>query len=467
MTRLAFLLLAAALLMPAAARAEDTSFAAGLWRVLTLRDYNTRVVVLGTAMLGVAAGVVGPFLLLRRRALIGDAIAHATLPGVVGVFLVLAAAGHSEARNLPLLLLGAAVSGLLGVGVLALVRRATRLHDDAALGIVLSVFFGLGVAMMDVATRMEGVNAAGLSHFIYGKTASMLRGDALLMAGVAALAAGLALALFKELRLVCFDAAFARAQGWPAGRIDAALLALTVLVTVAGLQAVGLILIVAMLVIPGAAARFWSERLGTIVPASALIGGGSGLAGSALSALVADLPAGAVIVLVAASAFALSMAFGRARGLLWHWLEARRRDRSIARQHVLRALFEAAERTSSPHGVPAAALEARRVWKPGELRRALRAAERDGLVAESSADCWRLTSRGMRAATRVVRNHRLWELFLIEHADIAPACVDRGADRIEHVLDEDMVEELELLLARRDAPPVPASPHPFGGSTAP
>ncbi|MDE0839605.1 MAG: metal ABC transporter permease, partial [Kiritimatiellae bacterium] len=146
---------------------------AQLLSVLQLQDYNTRVVVIGTVLLGIAAGMIGTFMLLRKRALMGDAVSHATLPGIGIAFLVMAAHGGTG-RWLPGLLLGAVISGLIGMGSVLLVRSQSRLKEDAALGIVLSVFFGLGVAILGIIQQLSLGHAAGLESFIYGKTASML-----------------------------------------------------------------------------------------------------------------------------------------------------------------------------------------------------------------------------------------------------------------------------------------------------
>ncbi|MDA0576834.1 MAG: metal ABC transporter permease, partial [Verrucomicrobia bacterium] len=248
-------------------------------RVLTLTDYNTRVVVLGTMLLGVAAGVIGSFMLLRKRALMGDALSHATLPGIGIAYLVMTAAG-GNGRWLPGLLAGAIVSGLLGMGVVLLIRNQSRLKEDAALAIVLSVFFGLGVAILGLIQQMTQGHAAGLESFIYGKTASMLARDAWLIGGAAAVVIVACATLFKEFTLLCFDAEYAAAGGWPVARLDIILMALVVFVTVIGLQAVGLILMIALLVIPPAAARFWTHRFRNMVWLSAVIGAVSGLVGA-------------------------------------------------------------------------------------------------------------------------------------------------------------------------------------------
>ena len=284
--------------------------------VLTLQaGYNSAVVLVGAALLGVAAGVVGCFTFLRRRALISDALAHATLPGIAGAFIFGAAFGF-ETRSLPLLLTGAVLSGALGVLVVQWMARYTRLPEDAAIGAVLSVFFGLGVVLLSFIQTMPTGGQAGLAHFILGQTAAMAWSEAVAMGALALFATIVVMLFFKELRLVCFDASFAQAQGWPVFRIDLLIASLTVLVTVIGLQTVGLVLIIALLIVPPVSARFWSDRLPHIVGISAAIGGASCYIGATLSAVLPDVPAGAIIVVTAGAFFAVSLAFAPRRGLI-------------------------------------------------------------------------------------------------------------------------------------------------------
>jgi manganese/zinc/iron transport system permease protein len=439
-------------------------------RVLTLRDYNTRVVLLGTALLGLAGGVLGCFTLLRKRALMGDALSHATLPGIGLAFMLSVFAGGTG-KALPVLLAGAAVSGLLGLGAILLVRHLTRVKEDTALGIVLSVFFGAGVAVLGVVQRMGEGHSAGLEYFIYGKTASMLASDAQLIGGAAIVVLlGCAL-LFKEFRLLCFDAAYARAQGWPTVLLDAVMMALVIAVTVIGLQAVGLILVIALLIVPAAAARFWTEQLGVMLAIAGLLGAASGLAGSAMSALLPRLPSGAMIVLVACLFFLLSMFFGPARGVFIRWLRRRSFEEKVRRQHLLRAVFELSEGDGIGGDLEVARparevkfydLLAARSWSPRRLGREIARADRDGLLVEHNGAGRRIafTAAGFHEAAQVVRQHRLWELYLITHADIAPSHVDRDADAIEHVLGPEMIRELETLLdVERPRVVVPRSPH--------
>lgn len=298
-----------------------------LIQTLQLTDYNTRLVVLSTAILGAAAGLVGTFLLLRKRSLMGDAISHATLPGVVLAFMVMASLGWAG-KSLPGLLVGATVTGLLAAACVMAIRRLSRLADDAAMGIVLSVFFGFGTVVLKLAEDMPTAAAAGLKSFIYGKTASMILDDFVLISAVSAAAAVLTLALRRELGLVCFDPDYAAAQGKPVAALDAVLLGLTTAITVVGLQAVGLILIIAMLIIPSAAARFWTHDLKKTLLLAAAFGAAGGYLGSSLSATLRGLPAGAVIVLVASGFFVVSLLFGVERGVV---IEAGRHVRNRRR----------------------------------------------------------------------------------------------------------------------------------------
>ena len=240
---------------------------------------------------------------LLRKALMGDTLSHATLPAWRSPSCCRCSWGWQVAAAVT----GRGnLTGVTGCMTVLWIRNHSRIKDDAAMGIVLSVFFGAGVVLLGFIQNMPQGSAAGLESFIYGKTASMVRSDFDLLMGVTLAVLLLSVLLFKEFRLVCFDEAYAAAQGWPVRLLDLLLLALVTAVTVAGLQAVGLILIIAFLITPAAAARFWTERLDRMLLLAALIGGLSGWL--AQSALMPRLPAGAVIVLVAAAVFLPSRA---------------------------------------------------------------------------------------------------------------------------------------------------------------
>jgi manganese/zinc/iron transport system permease protein len=429
---------------------EHSEAAAAWWRAITMQDYNTRVVATGVAMLGAACSIVGVFLVLRRKALFGDAISHATLPGVGLAFLVASALG-TDGKQIPILLAGAALTAILGMGVISIIRHFTRLPEEAALGLVLSVFYGAGVALLGVVQQMDGASAAGLDSFIYGKTASMSAVDGKRIAICAMIIAAVCALLFKEFRLLCFDPEFARAQGWPVRALDIAMTGLAVAVTVVGLQAVGLILVVALMIVPAAAARFWTDNLRAMIFVATAIGAGSGVIGALWSAMKPDWPAGGVIVLVAAGAFVLSLVFGRARGLLHRIAAHVRLERQADRLHLLRAFYENFEREQEDASLSISDISQSGVIRPRRLAHALSRLVNEGALEQLSGDRWRLTVAGRALAGRIVRNHRLWKTYMIKHAAIAPTRADRGADVVEHVLGREMVAELERELVATDA----------------
>lgn len=426
-------------------------------RVLTLEEYNTRVVVLGVMALGTATGLVGTFLLLRKRALTADALSHATLPGIAIAFMVMVALG-GEGKNLLGLLLGAFVFGCIGVLAILGIRYATRLKDDAAIGIVLSVLFGLGLCLLRIATEFPNGSAAGLNGFIFGKAASMVASDALTMGGVALGVAIVTGALRKEWTLLCFDEKFGAVQGWPMLWLDVILMAMVAVVTVISLQSVGLVLAVAMLIIPAASARYWTTKIPTMLIAAAFIGCLSGWLGGITSALIPRMPTGPIIVLICGFWFILSFIFGPVDGIIVRQYTRMRLNRRIAMQHILRAMWEVGEDTETSH-FSIEEIVYIRSWSKRLVGKLLRRCEKLHFATRVSTKNWKLTKKGSAEASRVVRNHRLWEVYLITHADIAPTHVDRDADMIEHVLGRDLVAKLELLL---ETPALPKSPHPVG-----
>ncbi len=448
-------------------------------RVATLRDHGTRVVLLGTLLLGISAGAIGTFMLLRKRALVGDVVSHASLPGIAIAFIVMEINEAGSGKSMPGLLTGALVAGLVGVLCTIAIRKYSRIKEDAAMAIVLSIFFGFGVALFTIVQNIPTGNAAGLHHFIFGKAASMIADDVALIATGAAVVLLICGLLFKEFTVLCFDEEFAHAQGWPVIRLDMMLMGLIVCVTVIGLQSVGMLLVVALLITPAASARFWTNRLGDMVLIASGLGGLSAFGGVLASALFPRLAAGAIIVLVGAVFFLFSLLFGRQRGIVIRGLIQWRLRVRVGRHDLLRAFYEFLEARAansdgrkgprecsdqelSPHTVSFQELLRMRAWQPSRLKRLLNAAQHGHLVLGEPAGGFRLTAFGALEAQRVVRNHRLWEIFLITHADIAPSHVDRDADLIEHVLEPELLVELDALLSKQYPDmAVPPSPHPI------
>ncbi|MCB0322932.1 MAG: metal ABC transporter permease, partial [Bdellovibrionales bacterium] len=336
---------------------------------------------------------------------------------------------------------------------------------------------GAGIAVLSVVQQMPTGHAAGLEAFIYGKTASMVAADAWMIGGAGLACVLVAAAIFKELTLLCFDEGYAGARGFPVLGLDILLMAMVVVVTIIGLQAVGLVLMIALLVIPAAAARFWTHNMKHMTIISAVIGGNSGLLGSSMSAVFPRLPSGAMIVLVSGVLFFVSMMLGSARGVAVRFYRRTQLNRSIDRQHLLRGLYEYLElhlredrsEMGMEQPVPFADILEMRSWKAARLKRQIHHSQSEGMIQVTSGGV-SLTKTGVEEATRLVHEHRLWELYLITHAEIAPSRVDRDADAIEHVLEPEMIAQLEELLElqqNQGANGVVQSPHPIESSGVP
>jgi manganese/zinc/iron transport system permease protein len=430
----------------------------------------TANVMLGTALLGATAGIIGTFAVLRRRALVGDMLSHAALPGICIAFLIM------QSRNFVGLSLGALVSGLVGILVIAILTRWTRTKEDAAIGIVLSVWFGAGIVLLSVAQRVSTGYPAGLNSYLLGEAAGIGREDVQVIAMVALMCLAIVTLLYKEFKLLSFDADFAIAQGWPALALDLAMMGTLAVVTIVGLPICGVILMAALIILPGASARFWTNRLGRLLVIAAICGAAAGAIGTFLSSPMpkqwfgvelfdtAKYPPGPLIVLSAAAFFLFSMLFAPQRGVVANAYAELQLARRIAREHLLRALYEISEpKLPERPAVPEAEVVAQRHWRRWWVDWWLSRLRARGLIERINGDV-RLTPAGLAAAAEVTRTHRLWEMFLVESAGIAADHVDRDADAVEHMLPKRLIRELEERLAADGRLPVvpqavPHSPH--------
>ncbi|MCS6963122.1 iron chelate uptake ABC transporter family permease subunit [Thermoflexus sp.] len=274
-------------------------------------DPTFRLVAVGSALIGAVGGVLGTFALLRRQSLLGDAMSHAALPGIVLAFLL------AGSRDLPLLLAGASLSAWLGALLVVLITHRSRIRPDAALGLVLSVFFGFGIVLLTVAQRQPTAAQAGLERFLFGQAAMMLRRDVEGIALATVLILVVVLLLWKEFKVLAFDPAFAAAIGLPVMALDVLLTTLIVLAIALGLHAVGVVLMSAVLVAPAAAARQWTHRLERMVILAGGFGALSGVLGTLLSSWIGRLPTGPMIALCASGIALFSLLFAPHRGLIW------------------------------------------------------------------------------------------------------------------------------------------------------
>lgn len=288
-----------------------------------LLDPNTRWILSACMLLGLGSGVLGSFAYLRKQSLMGDALAHAALPGVCIAFML------TGTKSLLYFLIGAGIAGLIATFGIGYITRNSRIKQDTALGIVLSVFFGFGVVLLTQIQHQAGGNQSGLDKFLFGQAASLVSSDVYVMIGMSLLLIGVCALLFKEFKLISFDSGFARGLGYPVAMLEQLLMFLIVVAVVVGIQAVGVVLMAALLITPAVSARYWTERLGVMVVLSAVFGAISGASGTLISATANNLPTGPLCVLSATCLFMVSVLFAPRRGLL-----SRLRMQAASRRHV-------------------------------------------------------------------------------------------------------------------------------------
>lgn len=263
---------------------------------------------MGSAVIGITAGALGVFALLRGQSLLGDAISHASLPGIAIAFLLTAT------KNPAILLFGGAVAGTIGSVCILGIIRYTKIKSDAALGIILSVFFGIGLVLLTYIQKHGSSNQSILNKFLFGSASTLLQEDVFLMLGVGGVVLGLLVLFWKECTLLAFDPAYLRVLGYRVVWLDGLLTMLMVLSIVVGLQTVGVVLMSSLLVAPAAAARQWTKQLSHMVILAACFGAGAGVIGSLISSCVTHLPTGPTIVVVISVIVLISLLFGTRRG---------------------------------------------------------------------------------------------------------------------------------------------------------
>jgi manganese/zinc/iron transport system permease protein len=286
-------------------------------------DYTLRNVALGSALLGIVSGVLGCFAVLRRQGLLGDALAHAALPGICIAYLL------TNSKAPVVLLLGAAVAGWIATILLLQIVKQTRISEDSALGIVLSVFFAFGIVLLTFITKRNDANQSGLDKFLFGQAAALVEENVITMAVLGGIALAIVFVFYKEFKLLAFDAAFAQSLGFSTNVLSVLLTSLIVVAVVIGLQTVGVVLMAALLIGPAVAARQWTNKLSVMLVLAALFGAASGIGGALISISDAGLPTGPMIILSLTAIVAVSLFFAPERGLVWDAIRRAKQRRDL------------------------------------------------------------------------------------------------------------------------------------------
>ena len=392
-------------------------------------DPVLRAPTLGCMLMCLASGLIGCLVFLQKRSLVGEALSHAAYPGVV--LSVLFAAfffPFSEQGASVSILIGAFLSGLLGQWLIEGMQKKLNISSDAALCFILSIFFGVGVL---VASRLQISHALWyrqIQVFLFGQAATMVDHHIILYGDLAFVVALTLILLFRYLEILYFDPDFAKVVGVPTAVVNGLVQLLLVLAIVVGMRSVGVVLMSAMLIAPAAGARQWTQKLSTFFILAALLGTLSGFLGNAFSVWIPkwvdephlSLPTGPMIVLTASSLCLFSLLFAPKKGYVTRMLRLARFRIRCRQENLLKALYKGKE--------------------PKGERWLLWLMQWKGWVSDLQ-----LTSSGEKQAKKLIRLHRLWEVYLV-HMGQGVERVHHNAEEMEHILTPEIEQQLQHLL---------------------
>lgn len=402
----------------------------------TFQDPSVAWVVLGITLLGIGSAYVGTFSFLDKKALLGDAISHAVLPGICVGFIL---AGE---KNPFYIVTGAFLSGGLATFLSSWLNKNTKLSEDSIIATILSVFFGIGIVLLTALQKSGNPEIAGLNSFIFGNAIGISESD-LFLYGSLSLTIILVLTLFlKEFRLMVFDPSFGKAIGFPMQSIRFLFNVLMILAVVIGIQAIGVVLMAALLITPGAAARFWTDRLNPLLILAALFSVVSGILGTYISFILPQMPTGPWVVVFLSFFALLSFLVSPKSGMIYRFISRRKYLQKTHRDHLMKALYKGLE--NGEKSISIENIYALYPFQKREIDQSIVHLKKLEYIIENQSSIL-LTEKGISESMRIVRLHRLWELYLNESMNIAPDHVHESAEQMEHLL----TPELEALLEKR------------------
>ena len=424
-----------------------------MMRFWTFEDTSMRVIVVGVLLIGINCGLMGGYIVTRRLSMFGDTLSHAVLPGIAVGFSL------SQSRNDWALMSGAVVSGFLGVAAISFLTKYTKIKADSAMALILSSFYALGICLLAYLQQSSGSGVANLESYLFGSLVGLSHADLLPMVFCLLCVVLTLVGLHKEIIISGFDPTYARSIGLPLDWIQFLLSALLAFCIVTSLQTIGVVLVSALLIIPASTSWLLTHRLSHLLALSAIIGGLSGLLGCFLSFLHHRLPAGPTIILCSTFIFLCVLLFNPQRGIIPVRIRSKRLGKKIRWENTLKACFQVLEQSNfEVESFPQSQLARRRGKSAAETEKEVDVLIRHGYATRihqpliqsnelPSEPVISLTPGGWEVACRMIRNHRLWELYLTQEASYASDHVHDDAEKIEHIIGEKTVRRLERILS--------------------
>jgi manganese/zinc/iron transport system permease protein len=400
----------------------------------TFSEPNVKVVFWGSLILCSISGLVGTFTLLRKRSLIGDVISHAVLPGIALAFII------GQQKNPLYLIIGATITGWLSTYLVDYITKHSKIKNDTAIALILSVFFGVGVLLLTHIQHSGNASQSGLDQFIFGRASAMNMSDVWLFAIVGTIITALVIIFFRGLSLLSFDESYSQSIGFP-NEILKLILSITTVVTVAmGVQAVGVVLMSALLITPAACAKFWTNNITTLAILSVTISGVSGVLGSAISYTYNGMPTGPWIVVVVSLIAFLSAFIGTKNGLAKKYIQRYKNNTKILQENTIKLFFSPKNTGTTQYSFEEILTKSK--MQLGSLKKGLKLLKSNDLIVVKDGS-YATTPLGYDEAKAIVRKHRLWELYISRFMHLQPDHVHDDAEGMEHVITPEIEKELE------------------------
>lgn len=404
-----------------------------------------------------AAGLVGVIVFLRKQSLVGEALSHASYPGVIMGVIAAGATGldaHQSGVLSFFIILGAFLTALLGIWMIQFMVKRLNVRADSALCFVLSVFFGVGITLASQVQFAYSALYQQIQVYLYGQAATMTDINMVIYGLLALFIAAAVALLYKEIELILFDEQYAISLGLKTQPIGWLLFVLTVSAIVVGIRSVGVVLMSAMLIAPAAAARQYTNKLYKMLILAAFFGMCSGYLGNYLSGELTtyfshrypagrlSIPTGPMIVIVAASICVLSLLFAPERGVLVRLFRIARFRYTCACENVLKAMWRKGVDTPIMFQDIVSYQTVSKFYVYFVLNRLTSS----GWVEKKGLGSYRLTHDGALWAAKIVRLHRLWEVYLADFLGVGAERVHRSAEEMEHIINPELEQQLTLLL---------------------
>ena len=401
-----------------------------LWQIFQ-ESWALRALIAST-MVGITCGILGAFIVLRNMSLIGDALSHAILPGVVVAFVIL---GYNTFG----FFFGSVVAGLLSAVAITWIQHNIKTKNDAVIGIVFTAMFSIGVIGISSISR-TGVHL-DLKDFLFGNVLGD-GDDDLIMTGAVMILVVLSIVIFyRYLFASTFQPTIASTMGIPVKWMHYYLMLLLSFAVVAAMQTVGVILVVAMLITPASTALLLRDRLPSVLILSGLIGFISSLAGLVISILY-EMPPGPAIAVTATVFYLLAAMLSPEKGLMGRWFRHKQQERKIKLEDILKEAFK----MSFSQNVDKHALSKKLGDSPSRIQRLISILSSQKLIQSNTAGGIQLTEAGNDQANKLIRAHRLWESYLVNEMGMDASQIHPEAEKYEHLLTSEQVDEVDKRL---------------------